>query len=707
MNNGTIHNRGWINVRGAWIAMVVVALLLPAGSRADTRTWVTGGAGRWDDVNNWDGSVTLPGANDDVVIDLAGANVLLTNSVNVLSLTLSRTLTFTNWTTCLTVTNDVTIESGGVMTCAGPFTNNAMSNRVCLVCSNLLIDGDGAIDVKGKGYAGGTWPPNYAAGNGPGAVGSGGGSHGGAGRYGVLKSDTYDDPTAPMYPGSGGRAGVNSGAGGNGGGAVCITAAQVVVNGKIDADATAGTGGSGYPGGGSGGAIYIVCSTIGGTNGTISANGGGTTRWGGGGGCIAVLYDPEVQTNLPVPALGFSVAPGMGDANAVADIGTLYFPDSYFLSPTNLFTGQWLAPLTHTSFTPTNWCVADLLLSNTWIRLPCEGLRLTITNALTVISTDSTRGYLRHKLELTNAAVVNCGSCSVNAGALSLNYLVDPSAGVSSTNYAVADGVTMNCSGDLSLTNRGRLYVGAGLSCSGAAAGYGAVINVGGNARVCANSWVYLAAHPTNGAAVLLNMHDMAIDAGGGINADYLGYAHHYGPGLPPDTHATYHYSSGAGYGGRGSPGFRTQTIWGPTYGSSNAPVAPGSGGRGSQSYPETTGPAGGGSVQIRAEGTVSVHGTITANGQDGFSDHGGAASGGGIYVYCRTFIGDSNGVLRANGGNGRPFSSVIGGGGGGGGRIAVWSIYDSSISTRQSKVLREMPVIKGRHPALVIPCSG
>ena len=25
----------------------------------------------------------------------------------------------------------------------------------------------------------------------------------------------------------------------------------------------------------------------------------------------------------------------------------------------------------------------------------------------------------------------------------------------------------------------------------------------------------------------------------------------------------------------------------------------------------------------------------------------------------------------------------------------------------RQSKVLREMPVIKGRHPALVIPCSG
>ena len=57
--------------------------------------------------------------------------------------------------------------------------------------------------------------------------------------------------------------------------------------------------------------------------------------------------------------------------------------------------------------------------------------------------------------------------------------------------------------------------------------------------------------------------------------------------------------------------------------------------------------------------------------------------SGGGIYLYCRTFYGDTNGLLSAHGGN----SGAGAGGAGGGGRIAVWRVFDRSTGVISNSV--------------------
>ena len=66
----------------------------------------------------------------------------------------------------------------------------------------------------------------------------------------------------------------------------------------------------------------------------------------------------------------------------------------------------------------------------------------------------------------------------------------------------------------------------------------------------------------------------------------------------------------------------------------------------------------------------------MRSNGGPGANGSGGA-SGGGIYLACKTLRG-TNGVLQANGGAGTVYGGWTGGGGGGG-RIAVWRVTDKS----------------------------
>ncbi len=77
--------------------------------------------------------------------------------------------------------------------------------------------------------------------------------------------------------------------------------------------------------------------------------------------------------------------------------------------------------------------------------------------------------------------------------------------------------------------------------------------------------------------------------------------------------------------------------------------------------------------MRIKAAGTVTLNGTLSANG----ANQTGAGSGGGIYVTCKRFDG-MGGTLSANGG-----ASIFGGGGGGGGggRIALLRETDGSSS--------------------------
>ena len=112
----------------------------------------------------------------------------------------------------------------------------------------------------------------------------------------------------------------------------------------------------------------------------------------------------------------------------------------------------------------------------------------------------------------------------------------------------------------------------------------------------------------------------------------------------------------------------------GPSYGASNAPLDPGSGGGKNGG---TGGGCGGGAVRIEVNGAVTLDGTVTANGGDnrGWS---GAGSGGAIFISCASFAGNANGILQTIGG-----ISSSAPGGGGGGRIAVWVNVPNNMRNR------------------------
>ncbi len=657
--------------------------------RADIQTWMSVGTGDWFSVVNWTNTVVpaatrVPADGDGVVITNSNAFVCLTQSSARLSSMLisNATVACSNWETTIYATN-LTIQNCGVLTCVGPFTNNVMSNRVSLNCSDIFIEANGSINVDGKGFAGGTG--SYATGNGPGggSIMSGAG-YGGAGVNGmtvVFQSNTYGSVTLPLDPGSGGSGGsqVNS-RGGAGGGAVCITSVHVVVNGRISADAGP-TVGVAHNGGGSGGGINISCVTITGTNGAITANAGNpqgdfvNCGGGAGGGRIAVIYDTVAQRGISMPSIRFSAASTRSGGMYTyipGDIGTLYFPDSCLFSPTNLYTGQWMAPGL------TNLALSDWVVSNVWLRLPA--INLTVTNTLVIAGTN----YDLCRLEITNNPVINCGQILLSGAALNLgnNYL--PIFPMNAWGGYNTSGPTLHCSDNLVLTNASRFYISAGLTNNGAEAGCGARVNVDGDILVASNCWILPAAHATNGAVVLFNMRNLTLDFGGGFDANNLGYAGGIYPGDGSDAmNAAFGpgatvWNGGSGYGGSGANGY--YGAGGAVYGSSNAPVDPGSGVRaGACSRIDRDG-HGGGSVQIRATDTVAVNGAIKADGGMGSSFYGAGASGGGIYIVCRTFVGDSNGVLQANGGDWSG-GSAYGGGGGGGGRIAVWRWLDNSTS--------------------------
>lgn len=168
---------------------------------------------------------------------------------------------------------------------------------------------------------------------------------------------------------------------------------------------------------------------------------------------------------------------------------------------------------------------------------------------------------------------------------------------------------------------------------------------------------------------------NFTIAAGGMINADERGYFCANGPGRGEGAGGG--YGSGGGYGGQGGMGLSKYAV-GMPYGSTGAPLDPGSGGG---TYPFWVSAHGGGAVRIEAADTATIDGIISANGKNGNvagQAGGGGGSGGAIYISCRTFGGGTGGVLRANGGNGSYESGYIqyAYGAGGGGRIAV--VYQS-----------------------------
>lgn len=154
------------------------------------------------------------------------------------------------------------------------------------------------------------------------------------------------------------------------------------------------------------------------------------------------------------------------------------------------------------------------------------------------------------------------------------------------------------------------------------------------------------------------------IDSNAAIIADADGYNPAAGPGsgiLDPFGNA-----SGGGYGGIGGMSVYG-ALGGITYGSSNQPTDFGS--AGGMSPPLAGFSQGGGAIRLLVDGTLTVNGDISANGDDALTDGAGGGSGGSIWITAETLSG--SGSLTVNGGMGQ----LGEGGGGGGGRIAAYSV--------------------------------
>ena len=657
-----------------------------------TRTW-NAVVGDWWTASNWT-PIGVPVYMDDVVINNASAIVSITNSTPVIgwlsSLTISNTatLTFSNWTTSISAYN-VNVMGSSLVNCSGPFINNAMSNRVWMICSNLIVSSTASIDVSGKGY-GSTTVNSQGQGPGGGFGGGsfdpGGGAYGGLGGAGSshIGGSPYDSYTNAGLPGSAGG-NWSGGTFGFGGGAVWITAnGTVLVNGKIYAN---GKDGSARNAGGSGGGIHIDSYLMAGS-GTVSAVAGNCTQYGGGGGSggrIAVTYNQVAQSNN-TPSITFTVASGYGQYGSAGgylgygcgDLGTLYFPDTSLLNPANLtHSGKLFIPNLN------NWNVNSMTVSNGWLQFTQAGLQLNVTNNLSVI------GFM--------------GRLDAAGSMLFTNASGGSSVSLCEYYSLLTNSPSIYVGGSMILTNGGVLALFS--AATNGIVDYGALLSVTNDILIYSNSWLFPYSHATNGGSVKIQCRNLNIvDTNAGINADFKGYigsfvisSAGYGPGGAPSS--TYD-SGGASYGGFGgtsfdwgswpSIGYMPDGGPGSIYGSITNPLDAGSAGfnRGVAAYLGS----GGGLVRVIATSNVLVNGIIKATGGSALGtinrDSGG--SGGSINIRCGTFTG-TNGLISANGGS----ANIFGSGGGGGGRIAI--IYtNNSLQRSMSKPMVTFSAMAG-----------
>lgn len=158
---------------------------------------------------------------------------------------------------------------------------------------------------------------------------------------------------------------------------------------------------------------------------------------------------------------------------------------------------------------------------------------------------------------------------------------------------------------------------------------------------------------------------DATIAQGAGISANGFGALPGSGAGFGQSLYLNGTYTGGGGgHGGLGSPSL-AGAQGGVGFDSVSTPVILGSGGGGPTGNPAQGG-NGGGLINITVDGTLTLDGTISANGVKGYGQGGGGGAGGTVILRPKSLLG--TGRISADGGDGNGW-----GGGGGGGRIAVF----------------------------------
>ena len=187
-------------------------------------------------------------------------------------------------------------------------------------------------------------------------------------------------------------------------------------------------------------------------------------------------------------------------------------------------------------------------------------------------------------------------------------------------------------------------------------------------ASLSVNEGGHLYAPPDSGTLTVTVQNDLFLAPGGEITASGRGYPVGADRGPSPGSVGG-SCAGGGAYGGSGGVGWYGEAGGTGGYGSLLQPTDYGSAGGNSIYGP---GGAGGGAVRLTVGGTLTVNGTLTADGGGAVNNNTGGGAGGSLWLNVGTLAGTS--VISASGGDGEDGD----GGGGGGGRIAVYSTQDN-----------------------------
>jgi hypothetical protein len=190
----------------------------------------------------------------------------------------------------------------------------------------------------------------------------------------------------------------------------------------------------------------------------------------------------------------------------------------------------------------------------------------------------------------------------------------------------------------------------------------------------------------TVGKGRTITAANIDIQSGGTIEADADGFAGDDtggGGGDGPGGGAqAANEGAGGGYGGPGGLAWKTDpaSAGGSPYGTAASPVALGSGGGGYKSSGTHAGGDGGGAIKLSISGTLTINGTLSADGQDGSGNfYAGGGSGGSIWIDGSSITLAGSGTISAKGGDDYCASASYAGGGGGGGRIDILDVAAAS----------------------------
>jgi hypothetical protein len=491
----------------------------------------------------------------------------------------------------------------------------------------------GFISADGRGFYGGYRGSNLLAqGLGPGASPSTGSSnragpgHGGKGGIGGTEGSggaSYDSETQPVNYGSGGTALGGTQRAGNGGGVLILNVASSYVNsGSISASGEVAPTNN-YASGGAGGSIWLTVGTgasIGGSLGVLSVEGARSPvtdcAGGGGGGRIAVYADEILNDDIKIEG---------GSSMGVCRAG---YTGTFYLDLRNLNSLCDVGDLATTCSVNTQKIIGkNLVISGTGnFEINNGGGLYTVSSAGTL------------SLQMGGNVSLNAGGfIGMSTKRLTISQLSSSIGDISIGGPIYADIKEMSADAVTILTG-GNLYGNIGSST---------------NTGLIANT--------------------LTLDAGTKISADGRGelggwqFGNDSLNGLGAGgCSASGTNVCGGGYGGNGGQGSSSANV-GTAYGSTAAPLVPGSGG-GSGVKGDSYGGTGGGVLRMNISGAITNNGGLSANGGNysGASGGPGGGSGGSIWIIANSISG--TGVITSNGGNGK----TAAGGGGGGGRIDI-----------------------------------